>query len=208
MINYIGITCPPLQDLCRLHIQVLYLIKNMKLKKQIFLLTLVGIIACQDTSPDYQQEDIEKAVKSWILKYAKYPQSYKPQSWSQFDFGVTVLKGKKVIGEDSYSIHHRHSLRNKDSVLIEFEAYFIVENDLDVNVIEKERSLSIGGAHPPKTSIWTDLFSRELTQTDSLYFEQKKKDKLRQLTDKLREAKENGFIEDSTFNELNQYFDQ
>ena len=126
----------------------------MKNKYQIILLSLFAFTSCYDTSPDYAQKDIEAAVKSWILKYAKYPQSYKPESWSQYDYGVTVSKGKKVLGEDNYSIRHKHTLRNKDSVLTEFEAYFIVENNLEVNVIEMERSRSIGGSYPPKIKIW------------------------------------------------------
>ena len=53
-----------------------------------------------------------------------------------------------------------------------------------------------------------ELFGRKLTRTDSSYFEHKKKVKLRKLADKLKDANENGFIEDSTYNELNQFFDQ
>lgn len=115
----------------------------------------------------------ENEIKKWIKNHALYPDSYEPKSFSEFSQSYGSRNGDKIPNSDNYVIKHIHQLLNTDSMIETFSGYFILENNFDVNIIEIERSTSIGGAYPPKTKIWLDKFGRPENSDDSLHLEKK-----------------------------------
>ena len=102
-----------------------------------------------------------------------YPKSYESISFSEFSQSYNSRNGDKIPDSDNYVIKHTHKLLNKDSVMETFSGYFILENDFDVNIIEIERSNSIGGAFPSQTHIWINNFGRPINNQDSLHLGKK-----------------------------------
>jgi hypothetical protein len=114
---------------------------------------------------------VENGVSDWIQNHAKYPDSYKSISFSEFSESASKRHDTKIPGSEKYVIKHTHEILDRDSNLVTFSGYFILENDFDINIIEKERSNSIGGAFPPQTEVWINQFGRKLNTQDSLELE-------------------------------------
>jgi len=116
----------------------------------------------------------QRAVTNWIRKYAQYPESYEPVSFSGYSESVSKRKDKKLPDTETYVIKHTHNLLDRDSNMSTFTGYFIMGHDYSVNIIEIERSNSFGGAFPSRTQIWTNKFGRALNRKDSLELEKQR----------------------------------
>jgi len=165
--------------------------------KQLSLLTLLLVlIGC--VSPEERQQyqesnkNAQKGVIEWIKKHALYPASYESISFSEFSQSHSSRSGEKIPGSENYLIKHTHKTLDKDSNLMTFSGYFILENDFDVNIIEVNRSNSFGGAFPPKTEIWMSQFGRALNADDSLELEKLNNEKLKELVKSMKEGLESG----------------
>jgi hypothetical protein len=140
------------------------------------------------------QAKTEEGVKSWIKKYALYPDSYKPLSFEEYTESYTSRSGEKVPGTENYIIKHTHQILDKDSNLATFSGYFFLDQDYSVNLIEVERSSALGGGFPPETRIWTSRFGRPLTVTDSVEFKEKALKKNKETLLWLKEALEHSEV--------------
>ncbi len=120
--------------------------------------------------PEYQNKtkQAETEVSNWIKKYALYPDSYESISFTEYSESYSSRGNEKIPNSENYIIKHSHKLLNKDSSMVIFTGYFIMEYDYFISIIEKDRSNATGGAFPPLTSIWTNEFGRPLTNEDSL----------------------------------------
>ncbi len=144
----------------------------------ITILIILTVLGCRkyiplEDVPEYQDQ-INKAktgVSNWIQKFALYPDSYEPISFSEYAESYTSDDGKKVPNSDNYIIKHSHRIRNKDSNMVIYTGYFLMEYDYFISIIETERSKATGKAFPPKTEIWMNDFGRPLNKQDSLELE-------------------------------------
>ena len=153
------------------------------MKLIIYLILLLTITGCINVlSPEEKQQYQERytnaqtGISDWIKKRALYPDSYESISFSEFSESVSKRHGEKILGSEKYVIKHTHKILDKDSNLITFSGYFILENNFEVNIIEVERSNSIGGAFPPQTQVWSDQFGRPLNAQDSLELDHKQQE--------------------------------
>ncbi|MFT5971137.1 MAG: hypothetical protein ACI8ZO_001656 [Flavobacteriales bacterium] len=168
----------------------------MKLLTYLTLLTIVGCVNVLSPEEKRQyQERYTKAqagVSDWINKHALYPDSYKSISFGQFSESVSKRHDEKISGTEKYVIKHTHKIFDKDSNSVTFSGYFILENDFDVNIIEVERSNSIGGAFPPQTQVWTDKFARPLNAQDSLELDKKQEKVMDKFIKEMKDGIESG----------------
>ena len=137
-------------------------------------LSMVFLIACTPrVSPEEKgkheesKRKVQQAVADWIKKNAMYPGSYKPVSF-EGHFDSTVDSDDVPAGQPQYfSVMHTHKIRDRDSVMQVFNAYFLVESDYSVSWIDTLRTrFFTGGAFPPKTQIWMDRFGREMSSQE------------------------------------------
>lgn len=143
------------------------------------------------------QENINKAqneVSKWIKEHALYPESYESVSFGEYSESFSKRVDEKIPNTETYIIKHTHKILDKDSNMTTFSGYFILEHDYSVNIIEAERSKSIGGAFPPQLQIWMDNFGRPANHQDSLEFEEKQKRFTNKIINELKEGIENGNI--------------
>ncbi len=179
----------------------------MRLLTLFTLLTLFGcgILVSEEEQKEFDKthKKVQKGVSDWIKKYAIYPDSYESISFSEFSQSHSSINGEKIPGSESYVIKHTHKAFNKDSNLVTFSGYFILENDFEVNIIEIKRSNSVSGAFPPRTQIWTDQFGRPLNAQDSLEFNKKQQEVKAKLIKDLREGLEKGNFEAENPEDIN-----
>lgn len=160
---------------------------------------LLTLFSCGYLVTEEEQKEFDKTYKKaqtgvsdWIKKNAVYPDSYESISFSEFSQNHRSIKGDKILGSENYVIKHTHKAFNKDSNLVTFSGYFILENDFEVNIIEIERSNSVGGSFPPQTQVWTDQFGRPLNAQDSLEFNKKQQEVKGRLIKEVREGLDKG----------------
>jgi len=166
------------------------------------LLTLLTAVSCGHQVSEEDQKkfqatfrNITEGVSGWITKHALYPESYEPISFSEFSQSGSIRHGEKIPGSEKYVIRHEHKILDKDSNLVTFSGYFILENDFDVNIIEVERSNSIGGAFPPQTQVWMEQFGRPLHAQDSLELDQKQKVVMDKFVKEMKDGLNKGDLE-------------
>jgi len=149
--------------------------------------------------PEYQDKIkiAQSEVSKWIKRYALYPDSYEPISFSEYSETYSSRNNDKIPNSENYIIKHSHRLLNKDSNMVTFTGYFIMEYDYFVSIIEKERSNATGGAFPPLTEVWTNEFGRPLNSQDSL--ELKKRNN--QVTDDFIKEIKGGFENGNIYTE-------
>jgi hypothetical protein len=167
--------------------------------KLLMYLTILTVFSCSHQLTEEEQkefeathEKVQTGVSDWIKNHALYSDSYESISFSGFSESVSKRHDEKIPGTEKYVIKHTHKIVDKDSNVVTFSGYFILENDFDVNIIELERSNSIGGAFPPQTQVWTNQFGRPLNAQDSLKLDQKQeqvKDKfIKEMKDGLKKG--------------------
>lgn len=153
-------------------------------------------MGCMSKADKEQYKDMhgktKKGVENWIKKHALYPDSYQSISFSEFTQFQGELSGEVVLGSEAYRIKHTHKLRDVDSNIVSFSAYFLLDNNFDVNIIEKERNSTAGLAFPPKTEIWREKFARPYNANDSLELEKMQKGILKGLFKEIKEGLEKG----------------
>ena len=142
---------------------------------RILLILLLFVTSCEERIPDdekklYQQSmnKAQESVTGWIKNNALYPGSYESLSFTAFTATYSKKKDAIIPGSEKYVIRHRHRLLDKDSSLVVFTGYFILDHNFSVKRIETTRSNSTGGDAPPQTRVWTDLFGRPENRVDSL----------------------------------------
>lgn len=172
--------------------------------------TLLTLFSCGFLMTEEKQKEFDETYKKaqtgvsdWIKKNAIYPDSYESISFSEFSQSHRSIKGEKIPESENYVIKHTHKAFNKDSNLVTFSGYFILENDFDVNIIEIERSNSVSGAFPPRTQVWTDQFGRPLNAQDSLEFNKKQQEAKDKLIKEVREGLEKGDFEAENPEDIN-----
>ena len=114
-----------------------------------------------------RQEKCEIAVKNYIEKYAKYPETYSPIEFSGYTEMCGERSGEKIKDDEDYIIFHMHTLKDLNGQTKTFAGYFYITYDFLVDIIEIEKSNSVK-TWPPETKIWTSQFGRPLTIKDSL----------------------------------------
>jgi len=163
--------------------------------------TILTISSCghrlsSEEQQQYQDKinKVQSGVSDWIKKHALYPDSYESISFGEFSESVSIRHDEKIPNTENYVIKHIHKILDKDSNLTTFSGYFILEYDYSVNIIETERSNSIGGAFPPHIQVWTDKFGRPGNQQDSLEIEQKQKQVTNKFINELKDGLKKGDI--------------
>lgn len=114
-----------------------------------------------------KDSNVTKAIEVYIQKYAKYPETYRSISFSDFTVRKTIGTGNpnrdKITG---YTIRHKYSLKDKSENTFEIEHYFKLNEKFDITMIEEELS----GTHfemPPVTlSDWSEKFGRKLKKNE------------------------------------------
>lgn len=171
------------------------------MKYTIYILLLL-LLACKTNISNEQfkdseerRENTEKAVSEWIKKYAKFPDSYEPLSFSDYEESYSSNDKGKIPNSENYKIRHSHKILTKDSVLETYTGYFILEYDYFVSAIENKKSNMIGGAFPPKTEIWTERYGRDLNSIDSLELKKREELQTQKVFNELKEALEKGDVQ-------------
>jgi len=168
----------------------------MKDLRYLVLLMFVGCISIQ--SPEEKSAQAERYQKSqesvtnWIKYNALYPESYKSVSFSEYSESISYRFGAPIQGTTNYFLRHVHEILDKDSVVKTFSGYFILEDNYSVNIIETQKSNSLGGAFPPRVNIWLEKFGRPRTEQDSIDLAQKEKETIGRIINDLKKAKEEG----------------
>jgi hypothetical protein len=169
--------------------------------KLLIILTILTIGSCgHRLSPEEEKQyqdnmnKVQNGVSNWIKKQALYPDSYESVSFVEYSESFSKRHDEKIPNTENYVIKHTHKILDKDSILTIFSGYFILEHDYSVNIIETERSNSIGGAFPPQIQVWTDKFGRPENHQDSLEFEQKQKQVTNKFINELKDGLEKGDI--------------
>ncbi len=177
--------------------------------KLLMYMTLLIVFSCGHRLTEEEQqefeatyENVETGVSDWIKNHAQYPDSYKSISFSEFSQSVSKRHDEKIPAYEKYVIKHTHKILDKDSNLVTFSGYFILENDFDVNIIEIERSNSIGGAFPPQTQVWTEQFGRHLNAQDSLELDQKQQQVKDKFIKEMKDGLEKGDVYTKDPNEM------
>lgn len=156
-------------------------------------------------SPEEQRQyqdnisKVENGISNWIKRHALFPDSYESVSFGEYSESSINRHDEKIPNTEIYVMRHTHRILDKDSILRTFSGYFILEHDYSINIIETERSNSIGGAFPPQIQVWTDRFGRPENHQDSLEFQQKQRQVMNRYINELKDGLKNGdiYTEDS-----------
>ena len=116
----------------------------------------------KDKSNFAKRPEIENIVSAFIKQYATYPNSYKPISFPLFRMGSDNQGGPYF-----FSIRHEYEIKNNEGKTERVISAFVLDEDLRINVIEKDSS-SYSDAFPPKLGSWLNHFGRKLNKKDSL----------------------------------------
>jgi tetratricopeptide (TPR) repeat protein len=127
---------------------------------------IMGGVELQKDEIEIQKRS-EKAVDKFILKYAKYPDSY--QSISYQDFHVMSIvdgsTGKRQKNSENPVIGHSYKLMNANGEIMEYYNTFKLTYDFKMNIIEGEESNTVS-SYPPDINKWIELNGRSLSKKD------------------------------------------
>ena len=132
----------------------------------------------------------QESISNWIKYNAQYPESYKSISFGEYSESISKRSGEPIAGTENYFLHHVHEILDKNGVMQTFSGYFILEDDFSVNIIETQKSNSLGGAFPPRVDAWLDKYGRPRTVQDSIDLANQQKETIGRLVDDLKRAKE------------------
>lgn len=109
----------------------------------------------------------EKAVKSFIRKYAMHKDSYIPISFHEFRVSKTVEGDnlKTVKKSQTYIIGHSYKIKDVNGDTAEAYHTFKFKHDFKVNIIEQEESNTFS-SYPPKVTSWLEKYGSPLRKRD------------------------------------------
>ena len=113
------------------------------------------------------QLKVEELIESFIMRYSEHPKTYVSKEFYGYHVysvhnGMTLEKEK---GSEVYSIGHRFNIKNKAGETGEFTAWFKVDSDFTIVLIEPEKSGTVS-VYPPQLKWWLDTYGRELSLKD------------------------------------------
>lgn len=106
-----------------------------------------------------RKPEIEKKISSFIKKYSKYPQTYKPISFLSFSIG------SQSDGSYTFNTRHKYEINNNKGLKEKIISAFVFDSALNIQAIEKDSSLIIS-AQPPKIEDWLKKYGRKITEKD------------------------------------------
>lgn len=165
-------------------------------------LLLLFLFACSNRMSEQEaKEYIERkkkaefTVMNWIKEHAYYPESYLPQSFSNYTESHTENSGSPEPYTENYVIHHTHQILDKDSILQTFSGYFMIEYDYTVSMIEKERSNSISAGSELNLGIWMEQFGGLDQKRDSIEKQHQYEMKEKKFINEIKSGYERGVLE-------------
>lgn len=113
------------------------------------------------------KKQTENAIQSFILDYAKFPESYKSISFDRFHLLTTIDPKTAKTDEKTkmYVIGHHYQLKDSLGVVVECFNTFKLNSEFMINVIEAEESDTYS-SFPPRINEWLKLYGRNLTEDD------------------------------------------
>lgn len=113
------------------------------------------------------QVKVEELIESFIMHYSEHPKTYLSKEFYGYHVysvhnEVTLEKEK---GSEVYSIGHRFNIKNKAGETGEFTAWFKVDSDFTIVIIEPEKSNRVS-VYPPQLDWWLNNYGRELSLKD------------------------------------------
>lgn len=95
-----------------------------------------------------RQSIVEDSIRSFILKNARYPNTYKSKKFQAYkvfeEEALEEYPNFRVI----YEIQHFYTLMNSKGKLEEVSSWFVLTADLQVNLIDEERSFRFADFEP------------------------------------------------------------
>src|SRR5687768_15255186 len=99
---------------------------------------------------------LEVAIKSFILKYASYPDSYNPVSFSLFIYNDSHLK-----------IYHTYIIKNNFAITDTIQEWFVTDPNHNIQEISEENTGTISTTFA-KINDWLSNCGRAINKQDSL----------------------------------------
>jgi len=99
---------------------------------------------------------LEVAIKSFILKYALYPQIYLPVSFDLF------LNNETYLG-----IRHTYIIKNNAGITDTVKNFFVTNSKNEIQEIA-EKVTYTEASYPPKINDWLTKYGRQLSKQDSI----------------------------------------
>lgn len=97
-----------------------------------------------------RKKDAQEAIRTFILKNARFPQSYSPQGFSGFRYSYQRLN-------TTYELRHGYSLQQNNGNNVTTQHYFVLDRHFRIVLIESIRSNKMLG-YPPETGEWLQTF--------------------------------------------------
>lgn len=126
-----------------------------------FLLPMVIQRIKEDKDTLSLEPGIEYIISSFVKQYSTYPNSYKPISFSNFFVNMVDYNLNNI------NIRHTYMIVNNKGETLTVRSGFNIDNELNVNVIEKD-STSYIYSSPPMLKQWLIEFGKNLNKNDSL----------------------------------------
>ena len=134
----------------------------------------------------------QTAIKQWITAHAVHPESYEPIVFDQFSMGRTLNGDTPVPGSETYTMHHAHQMLTNTGNPVSFDAYFLLDNEFHVGIIQVGRMSAADVGTYPDWKVWTDLFGRPMTAQDSSEWRSSSNERLLREMEQLKEGLNNG----------------
>ncbi len=124
-------------------------------------LTLFADELAEEDKAMNRRPDVEKSVALFIREYSSYPTSYKPISFPYFSIGSDNR------GLSNFNIRHHYEIKNNHGQTVNIVSAFILDPNLNINVIEPDSSRFIS-SYPPRLKDWFTDYGRHLDHDDSI----------------------------------------
>lgn len=108
---------------------------------------------------------VELSVKEFILNYSKYPDTYQPLSFEDFQSVESYNITEKKQEPSAHVIKHIYTIKDNQGNIVNSTLMFILNSQLRIEIIEEE-IMDIFESNPPDIQGWLNMFGRKLTLED------------------------------------------
>lgn len=142
--------------------------------------------------PDTLQDKVIEGLENWIIKFAKFPETYKPILIGNANPSWTIKSGEKVPNSDEYKLYIDFHLNDSTNNKSRFSGYIKLDYNFDVIAVHpKNRKIenpSMIEWSSTDFDDWFNTFCRELTKEELAQKELEEKQIIKELINTLNEA--------------------
>ena len=126
----------------------------MKSYLKVVFITAAILFGC-NSSKNKKKEQVKQRIIEWIKLNADYPKTYLPVSFT--DYEEVDFSNSDNATEKYYRMAHTYKLNSKENQTIETKSYFVLNGDLNINIISNNATSTLQGV-PPSVFEWAVTF--------------------------------------------------